>query len=47
MWNQFLTKQQKEFQSFLIFKKVVHSELLEGEHETEYFFIKLRYMTLV
>ena len=47
MWNQFLTKQQKELQSFSIFKRVVHSTLLEGEHELEYFLIKLRHMTLV
>ena len=42
-WNKFLTKEKKELQSFLIFYKVVHSKLLEGEHELEYFLIKLRH----
>ena len=35
--NQFLTKEEKELQLFSIYKKVVHSKLLEGEHELEYF----------
>ena len=37
IWNKFLKKEEKELQSFSIFKKVVHSKLLEGEHELEYF----------
>ena len=37
IWNKFLTKEEKELQSFSIFKKVIHSKLLEGEHELEYF----------
>ena len=37
IWNKFLTKEEKELQSFSIFKKVVHSKLLEDEHELEYF----------
>ena len=37
IWNNFLTKEEKELQSFSIFKKVVHSKLLKGEHELEYF----------
>ena len=36
-WNTFLTKEEKELQSFSIFKKVVYSKLFEGEHELEYF----------
>ena len=35
-WNKFLTKEKKKSQLFSIFKKVVHSKLLEGEHELEY-----------
>ena len=37
IWNKFLTKEEKKLQSFSIFKKVVHSKLLEGVHELEYF----------
>ena len=37
IWNKFLTKEEKELQSFSIFKKVIHLKLLEGEHELEYF----------
>ena len=37
IWNNFLTKEEKELQSFSIFKKVIHSKLLEDEHELEYF----------
>ena len=37
IWNNFLTKEEKELQSFSIFKKVVHSKLLKGEHELDYF----------
>ena len=36
IWNKFLTKEEKELQSFSIFKKVVPSKLFEGEHELEY-----------
>ena len=41
IWNNFLTKEVKELQWFSLFKKVVHSKLLEGEYEAEYFRIKL------
>ena len=41
IWNNFLTKEVKELQWFSLFKKVVHSKLLEGEYEVEYFRIKL------
>ena len=37
IWNKFLTKDEGKLQSFPILKKVVHSNLLEGEHELEYF----------
>ena len=37
IWNKFSTKEEKELQSFSIFKKIVHSKLLEGEHGLEYF----------
>ena len=37
IWNKVLAKEEKELQSLSIFKKVVHSKLLEGEHELEYF----------
>ena len=42
IFNKCLTKEEKELQSFSIFKKVVHSNILEDEHELEYFLIKLR-----
>ena len=35
IWNTFLTKEEKELQSFPIFKKVIHTKLLKGEHELE------------
>ena len=37
IWNKFLTTEEKELQSFSMFKKVVHSKLLKCEHELEYF----------
>ena len=37
IWNDFLSKKEKELQSFSLFKKAVHSKLLENEHELEYF----------
>ena len=37
IWNNFLTKEEKELQSFSIFKNFVHSKLLEGERELEHF----------
>ena len=33
IWNIFLTKEEKEWQSLSIFKNVVHSKLLQGEYE--------------
>ena len=47
IWNNFLTKGVKELQSFSIFEKAVHSKLLLGEHELNYFGIKLRHMILI
>ena len=41
IWNKFLTKEEKELQSFSFFKNILHSKLLEDEHELEYFWIKL------
>ena len=35
--NNFLTEEEKELQLFSIFKNVVLSKLLQGEHELEYF----------
>ena len=46
-FHKFLTKEEKELQLFSIFKNVVHSKLFEGEHELEYFLIKLRHTTLI
>ena len=37
IWNRVFKKEGKELQWFPIFKKVGHSNLLEGEHELEYF----------
>ena len=45
IWNKSLTEEEKELQSFSIFKKVVHSRLLEGEHELEYFWTKVCHLT--
>ena len=47
IWTKTFTKEEKELQSLSIFKKVVHSKLLEGEHEIEYFLIKLSHITLI
>ena len=40
MWSELLIKEEKELESFLCFKKVVYSKLLEKEHELEYFWIE-------
>ena len=37
IWNKFLTKEEKELQSFSVFKKLFYSKLLEGEHELKCF----------
>ena len=47
IWNNFLTKEVKELQSFSIFEKAVLLKLLQGEHELNYFGIKLRHMILI
>ena len=46
MWNELLTKEEKELESFLCFKKVVYSNLLENEHELEYFWIESPHLTV-
>ena len=38
-WNDFLTKSEKELQSVSVFKKPIHSKLLENEHELHFFLI--------
>ena len=40
-WNDFLTKGEKELQSLLVFKKTIHSKLLENEHELDFFSISI------
>ena len=37
IWNYFLTKSEKELQSLSVFKKTIHSKLLENEHELDFF----------
>ena len=36
IWNDFLTKSEKELQSLSVFKKTIHSKLLENEHEPDF-----------
>ena len=37
IWNDFLTKSEKELQSLSVFKKTIHTKLLENEHELDFF----------
>ena len=37
IWNDFLTKSEKELQSLSVFKKTIHSKLLENGHELDFF----------
>ena len=47
IWKEFLTKEEKELQSFPLYKKVFRTKLLEGEHELEYFLIKQSHLPLI
>ena len=47
IWNKFLTTEEKELQSFSIFKNVFHTKLLEGEHELEYFELNYCHIILI
>ena len=47
IWNKFLTMEEEKLQSLSIFKNVVHTELVKGEHELEYLWIKQRHLTLI
>ena len=47
IWNKFLTIEEKELQSFSIFKNVFHTKLLEGEHELEYFELNYCHIILI
>ena len=37
IWNDFLTKSEKELQSLSVLKETIHSKLLENEHEFDFF----------
>ena len=47
IWNELLTKEEKELEYFPCFKKVVDSKLLETEIELEYFKIKSTHLTMI
>ena len=36
IWNDFLTKSEKELQSLSVFKKTIHTKLLKNEHELDF-----------
>ena len=37
LWNEFLHKEEKELESFLLFQNIIKSKLLMIENETKYF----------
>ena len=37
IWNDFLTKSEKELQSLSVFKKTIHSKLLQIKHVLDFF----------
>ena len=45
IWNKFLTMEEEKLQSFSIFKNVVHTKLVKGEHELELNIFELNNVT--